>query len=299
MIYTTSHRFGTRNDFMETKNWKKDKLRASQPFFVLDSESFIQESYRKMGISHFYMIRKEKGVTFRAIPDGCIDFIFSYSEDGLKASVLGTPLSAKDDMMGGDTDMFGVRFLPGVRPTGLTVKLKDLADMALPLKDFYTDEFDFDGLYKLDDFISRVRFFLSQYKKLEKREPKPYGKEALFNAVCDMIYHTDGQIRISDLAVETSYSERYIRKVFMEEMGFSPKKFCSILRLQRAIEFINYGYDEDTADWATDLGYYDQSQCIRDFRRYLGMTPRQYRKLVRDGDYVGRAVYAHDIGLKI
>lgn len=45
---------------MENKNWKREKLRATQPFFVLSSDEFIQESYRQMGISHFYMIRKRK-----------------------------------------------------------------------------------------------------------------------------------------------------------------------------------------------------------------------------------------------
>ncbi|MCI6648866.1 MAG: AraC family transcriptional regulator, partial [Lachnospiraceae bacterium] len=176
---------------------------------------------------------------------------------------------------------------------------RDLIGISHPLEKYYPESFDFKGLSERSEFLDRVRFFLKEYTRLEKKQPKPFGKEALFDAVCDIIYHADGQIRVSDLAVETSYSERYIRKVFMEEMGFSPKTFCNILRLQRAIEFINYGYDEKAADWATDLGYYDQSQCIRDFKHYLGMTPMQYKKLINEGDYHKRAVYAHDIGLTL
>lgn len=282
---------------MEEKNWKREKLRATQPFFVLSSDDFIQESYRKMGISHFYMMKKKKNTPLRSVPDGCIDFIFCYGENGMKATVNGTPLTLKYDVLTDETDIFGVRFLPGTHPTGLTLKQKDMIGTSHPLEEYYPESFDFSGLAGQKDFIERIRFFLKEYTKLEKKQPKPFGKEALFDAVCDIIYHTDGQIKVSDLAVETSYSERYIRKVFIDEMGFSPKTFCNILRFQRAIEFINYGYDEKTADWATDLGYYDQSQCIRDFKHYLGMTPRQYKLLIKAGNYQKRAVYAHDIGL--
>ena len=284
---------------MENKNWKREKLRATQPFFVLSSDDFIQESYRQMGISHFYMIRKKKNTPLRAIPDGCIDFVFDYDDDSMKAFVRGTPLTLEHDLLTDATDIFGVRFLPGTHPTGLALRQRDLIGISHPLEKYYPESFDFKGLSERSEFLDRVRFFLKEYTRLEKKQPKPFGKEAIFDAVCDIIYHADGQIRVSDLAVETSYSERYIRKVFMEEMGFSPKTFCNILRLQRAIEFINYGYDEKAADWATDLGYYDQSQCIRDFKHYLGMTPMQYKKLINEGDYHKRAVYAHDIGLTL
>ena len=153
--------------------------------------------------------------------------------------------------------------------------------LRLPLRDCLPESFDFDGLARQKTFVTRVRFFLKEYAKLYhlQKEPDPFGKEALFDAVCELIYQTDGQIRISELSEHTSYTDRYIRKVFQEEMGFPPKTFCNILRFQRAIEFINYGYEEKTADWMTALGYYDQAQCVRDFRKYLGMTPNRYRKL--------------------
>ena len=199
------------------------------------------------------------------------------------------------------TDIFGVRFMPGTHPAGLSLKLHDLIGLRLPLRDCLPESFDFDGLARQKTFVTRVRFFLKEYAKLYhlQKEPDPFGKEALFDAVCELIYQTDGQIRISELSEHTSYTDRYIRKVFQEEMGFPPKTFCNILRFQRAIEFINYGYEEKTADWMTALGYYDQAQCVRDFRKYLGMTPNRYRKLVRASSYEQRATYAHDLGLRI
>ena len=39
----------------------------------------------------------------------------------------------------------------------------------------------------------------------------------------------------------------------------------------------------DLADLATRLGWYDQSHFIRDFRRFLGVTPGQYARDAREG----------------
>lgn len=281
---------------MENRNWKREKLRSTQPFFVLNSEEFIQESYRKDGISHFYMMKKKKGIPLRMITNGSIDFVFSYRENGMKSFVNGTPLSPIDDCLTSATDIFGVRFMPGIHPTGLALHQKDLIGLHFPLEEYYPKSFDFQGLAEKKAFLDRIRFFLEEYSKLDQKSPEPFGKEALFECVCDMIYQNDGQIRISNLAEKTGYSDRYIRKIFQEEMGFSPKIFCNILRLQRAIEFLNYGFDEKACDWAATLGYYDQAQCIRDFRKYLGLTPGQYKKLITKGNYQKRAAYAHDPG---
>ena len=287
---------------MERKTWKREKLRPTQPFFVLDSTEFLQESYRQMGISHFYQLKKTQGMPLATIPDACIDFLFSFEKDGtMTALVRGTSLMFRRDLLPEATDIFGVRFMPGTHPAGLSLKLHDLIGLRLPLRDCLPESFDFDGLARQKTFVTRVRFFLKEYAKLYhlQKEPDPFGKEALFDAVCELIYQTDGPIRISELSEHTSYTDRYIRKVFQEEMGFPPKTFCNILRFQRAIEFINYGYEEKTADWMTALGYYDQAQCVRDFRKYLGMTPNRYRKLVRASSYEQRATYAHDLGLRI
>ena len=270
---------------MDKNSWKRDKLRPTQPFFVLDSDEFLQLSYRHMGISHFYNIKKKASHPIRTIPDGCIDFIFSYGKKGFSAVVSGTPLSVKESLMPDATDIFGVRFMPGTRPEGLEIRLRDIIGARKDLEEEYKDIFDFHALAHSFDFRERIDIFLREYGKIEMKKEKPFGKTALFRAVRDIIYKADGQIRVSDLSDITGYSERYIREVFMDEMGFSPKTFCDILRFQRTIEFINYGYDEKTADWVSDLGYYDQSQCIRDFKKYAGLTPRCYKKLVTEGHY--------------
>ena len=113
----------------------------------------------------------------------------------------------------------------------------------------------------------------------------------------ETIYRKKGLIEIASLEDITGYTTRYINRVFMAEMGFSPKIFCKILQFQHAVEFLNYGslawsygkMDDNLptkmADIATFLGYYDQPQFIRDFKKYAGITPKKYLDLVSDGNY--------------
>ena len=121
--------------------------------------------------------------------------------------------------------------------------------------------------------------------KAERKREKPYGKNELALSVKQRVYDSDGKIKVSELGEHTGYSERYINKVFIEKMGFSPKTFCKIIQFQRALEFLNYGAPDKMTDAAVALGYYDQSQFIRDFTRYAGITPKSYLKLVEGKQY--------------
>ena len=121
--------------------------------------------------------------------------------------------------------------------------------------------------------------------------------------VKDRAYKSQGKVEIATLQEDTGYTVRYINKVFIEEMGFSPKTFCKILQFQHAIEFLNYGSlswsygktEEDLptkmSDVASYLGYYDQPQFIRDFKRYAGRTPKKYLELVSGDKYRERIQY--------
>ena len=162
----------------------------------------------------------------------------------------------------------------------------ELFDKRVPLEQAIKGDAQWlDKMVAETDFYQRIRVFLDAYTKAEKRREKPYGKKELVLSVKQMVYESDGKIKVSELKENTGYSERYINKVFLEEMGFSPKTFCKIIQFQRALEFLNYGAPDRMTDAAVALGYYDQAQFIRDFTRYAGITPKKYLKLVEERNY--------------
>ena len=266
--------------------WEKDKLRPTQPYFVFDTDDFFQEIYLKQGISHFYTYHVNGAKGMRVVPDGCIDLSFEYNGTEMRGYACGTPIEYKIEKRPEFHEVFGVRFMPGVQPELIDVTMRELFDKRVPLEQIIKG--DVQWLEKIaaeTDFYQRIRVFLEAYTKAEKKRAKPYGKKELVLSVKQMVYESDGKIKVSELEENTGYSVRYINKVFIEEMGFSPKIFCKIIQFQRALEFLNYGAPDKMTDAAVALGYYDQPQFIRDFKKYAGMTPKKYFKLVERRDY--------------
>lgn len=265
--------------------WEKDQLRPTQPYFVFDTQGFRQEIYLRQGISHFYTFRLTEKRKLRTVPDGCIDLFFEYTNDGMHGYACGTPTTF------GTTDcdaaeVFGVRFMPGMQPELLSVTMRELLGQRLPLEDVLSGDRAWLGQLAAEtDFYQRIRVFIEHFTIAEKRRTRPYGKAELVWSVKKMVYESDGRVKVQEMQERTGYTDRYINKVFLDEMGFSPKTFCKIIQFQRALEFLNYGSPDKMTDAAVSLGYYDQPQFIRDFTRYAGTTPRRYQKLVEEQKY--------------
>ena len=281
---------------------RDERIRPTQPYMVLDGENFMQEVYLKQGISHFFQCSIRGGTTVRIVPTGCIDITFLYSKsDGyMRAVAVGTFLQYTEKTETEDLEMFGVRLFPGFHPSFLKYSMVELVDRIRVL-----DSETFSGrmirkMQETKSFYERVGVFLKEFTALEDEKEEPFGKRELLEVVKETIYRRNGLIEIASLEEITGYSTRYINRVFMAEMGFSPKVFCKILQFQHAVEFLNYGslawsygkMDDNLptkmADIATFLGYYDQPQFIRDFKKYAGITPKRYLDMVSDGKYRSR-----------
>ncbi len=271
--------------------WKKDRLCPIQPYFVFDTRDFYQEIYLRQGISHFYSYHIDKNAPLRIVPDGCIDLFFESEEGRMQGYVCGTTLSYTCEACKGRDEVFGIRFMPGVQPKLISCTMRELLGERIPIESVLKG--DDRWLKKLEeehDFYQKIRVFIEAYTKAEKQRKKPFGKQELVQSVKQMVYASDGQVKVRDMEEQTGYSTRYINKAFIEEMGFSPKTFCKIIQFQRTLEFLNYGAPDKMTDAAVFLGYYDQSQFIHDFSRYAGITPKKYLKMTEELNYKNKII---------
>ena len=257
-----------------------DKLRPTQPYFVFDTADFRQEIYLQHGISHFFTFHREADVPLRYVPDGCLNLLFLYKEERMDAVVSGTKLKFTYGRGKEQAEIFGVRFMPAVQPAIVNVTMRQVLDDAVPIRELLIgDDVWLEELSAERDFQKRIRIFLDAYAKTENAQEKFTGKKALVQSVKQMVYDSNGKIRVSQMSAQTGYSERYINRIFLEEMGFSPKTFCKMIQFQYALDLLNYGKPENMTDAAVRMGYYDQPQFIRDFQKYAGITPGEYLKL--------------------
>ena len=91
------------------------------------------------------------------------------------------------------------------------------------------------------------------------------------------LQQSHGARSIGALSRDLACSRKTLIRRFHAEVGLSPKAVAGILRFAHAIEHIRGADDEGWADLAIACGYYDQAHFNRDFRRYSGRTPQQFR----------------------
>lgn len=83
-------------------------------------------------------------------------------------------------------------------------------------------------------------------------------------------------ISIAAVTAQTGLSPKRFIERFETAVGMTPKRFCRILRFQRALAEARRAGFVDWTRVAVDCGYFDQAHFIHDFRSFSGITPTAY-----------------------
>ena len=86
----------------------------------------------------------------------------------------------------------------------------------------------------------------------------------------------DDDPRIAALARASGRSHRHFIAGFRDLAGLAPKRYARVLRFKRLLAALAATPRPQWAQLAVDTGYFDQSHLIREFRRFAGVSPREY-----------------------
>ena len=86
-----------------------------------------------------------------------------------------------------------------------------------------------------------------------------------------------GQVVVEDLAEIASMSMRQLERRFKTLFHVTPVVYINRYRVQRACLALRNS-EESVTDIALEVGFYDSSHFVRQFRRFMGMTPTEYRE---------------------
>jgi len=89
----------------------------------------------------------------------------------------------------------------------------------------------------------------------------------------------NSNIKLDDLAAVAGCSKRHLIRSFRQAYGVPPHHYRTLLRLARAKSMLAAG--RSVAETAAELGYCDQSQLNRHFRREFGSSAGGYARSVR------------------
>ena len=175
----------------------------------------------------------------------------------------------------GSTRMWGIGLLPLGWAKFVGVPAADYADCLLdglcdpafahfrPLADsLYGEAPDHQG-----EFERVAAFFMG-------RLGQPLADEARIMAIHAALVDPE-TASVSQLVARADGSQRTIERVCRRAFGFSPKL---LLRRQRFMRSLSQFMLDPSLKWigALDDHYHDQAQFVRDFHRFMGMSPREY-----------------------
>lgn len=153
-----------------------------------------------------------------------------------------------------------------------------LLDRELPLGDLVGDDTAdrlWDLLSAAADFASRVRIAAS-WIAAAAHASEPRG-DADISRLAE-IARPRPLLRVDHLAGRLDVTARRLHQRFSAELGIAPKYWLGLMRAHRYLQTLH----PDTADLAFE--YADESHAIREFKRYSGLTPGEYRAIKCRGD---------------
>lgn len=271
-----SHLFGLEN---------KQEFFPLQPEFIQKMKNYIE--YKPINapsddIILYYQYEAESHVTntFSVFPDAVFDLVFCCCEKDHTSFLWTSPAQKSEQFEIRHTcKYFGVRFSPKQKILDLNCTMKELLNMQAPLADVANIPPQvIEEIKMASSFFERIKvfekLFVNPARKIEKHEIVDY--------CVNKIYSQNGKIKINELVEDTGYSGRYIRLLFEEHVGFSPKEFSDIIRFQRSLAMVLDDEPRDMLEIAYDNGYHDQAHFIRSFKRHALTTPVAYKRYLNE-----------------
>jgi AraC-like DNA-binding protein len=174
------------------------------------------------------------------------------------------------------TAMFGIRFLPHIGKYFFDIPLKEMNDTYINLVDLWGNDINtlrnqIANLFSVTEKIEAIERYL-----LKKLNPKV--KISLFiEDVLKEMRNKNGIVCIRNLSSDRDITTRHLEKIFINDIGVSPKLMARIFQFQYTLKLIR-----NTPDTLTHLGleagYFDQSHFISNFKIFTETTPSQFIK---------------------
>lgn len=124
----------------------------------------------------------------------------------------------------------------------------------------------------LDDFMRNI--YLQGHSRANETVSK------ILNYLGD---HFHEPVRLNALAGETGLSTFRIAHLVKEVTGKTVLQHVHQLRVQEALRLLEQS-ELNCTDIAYETGFGDQSYFIKQFRKWMGITPARYRRLYQSGD---------------
>jgi AraC-like DNA-binding protein len=220
-------------------------------------------------------VRPGAVVTQELLPHPCVNLV----TEADRAAVHGMAPSRARQSLRGAGIAAGTKFRPGAFVSFVDVPGRALlgATFALPtLFGASGGELEAELLSSAGDPDAHVELVEAF---LRDRLPAPDPRLRLLSAIIGEMLAGHSELTVRELADRFAVSSRTLHRLFGDYVGVAPKWLLRRYRVHEAAERIAAGETVSAVRLAADLGYFDQSHFIRDFRDQVGCSPGRYAQL--------------------
>lgn len=208
---------------------------------------------------------------YRVVADGCIDIYFELNNP-IENYVMGFCKMFTEFPLENTFNYVGVRFLPTMFSQLFRINASELSNrfehlnLVVPhlsefIKSSFNEKQPQEEIKTLLD-----NFFLDQIIKT-----KIENDNRLYGAI-EIILKNFGVLDV-EKELSTGISTRQLRRLFDFYIGDSPKTFSQVVRFQNILKAKPSSQSLRQNKLFFDVGYYDQSHFIKEFKNFYGVTP--------------------------
>lgn len=210
------------------------------------------------------------------IPDTCMDIIFDidYTDNKIYNSFCGmydkTFFISNNNEQEKIVSTFAIRFYAWSAFLFTEDSMKNTKNTGIDLDYHFSamkrkmEPLLFD-VCTIEERISIVQKYLLEHIHLERVNP------LMMNSFMEIMKHK-GNIEVNRLSSSLFISNRQLERVFIENVGISPKKLSSLMRYQFLWHDILYKPNFQILDAVFQYGYSDQAHLLHEFKRFHTMT---------------------------
>ena len=100
--------------------------------------------------------------------------------------------------------------------------------------------------------------------------------DEIVKSTVETILTANGQFSVNELSEQNNINRRQLTRKFSSTIGLSPKQLSKTIRIQNALKSLLNKEVTSLTDLAYKNEYFDQAHFIKDFKKFTGLTPKEF-----------------------
>jgi AraC-like DNA-binding protein len=224
------------------------------------------------------------------LPTGSMHVVLRLDDEPVRLLHNGQAIDVGTAVIGGVRSSYYVKETRAVRSVGAQLHAAaSLPLLGVPAEELAERHTRLDDLWgaaaaslrtRLQEARSPAEALACFEAALEARLPRVRG---VHPAIAQALARFDELEDVADVVAASGLSHRRFLTVFRQAVGLAPKRYCRVLRFQRAIAGVVAG--QPLVAVAAHAGYSDQAHLTREFRELAGVSPGVYRHIAPEQDH--------------